>query len=225
MEKDRQLWSLGHARLREALKKPKEMQPVLDCFLPVHAAVHRAEISGSGEWSFTDEVWQGVTPDLARQVPPGGEHSFIWIFWHLARIEDITMNLLAAGQPQVLDREDWLKPLRAPFRHAGNEISAHELAELNAAIDVDALLAYRDAVGKSTRAVVSALDVENLAQKTAPSRLRQVMEQGDLLPAATGPIDYWGGLTLAGLLLMPPTRHCVLHHNEALRLRKKLKIN
>jgi len=34
-------------------------------------------------------------------------------------------------------------------------------------------------------------------------------------------IDYWSGLTLAGLLLMPPTRHNFIHLNEALRLKQK----
>jgi hypothetical protein len=35
-------------------------------------------------------------------------------------------------------------------------------------------------------------------------------------------LEYWGGLTYAGLLLMPPTRHNFIHLNEALRVKKKV---
>lgn len=42
-------------------------------------------------------------------------------------------------------------------------------------------------------------------------------------PEADEIIAYWGGRTLAGLLLMPPTRHNFLHLSEALRIRQKLR--
>ena len=42
-----------------------------------------------------------------------------------------------------------------------------------------------------------------------------------VLPTGNAVIDYWSGLTLAGLLLMPPTRHNFIHLNEALRLKQK----
>jgi hypothetical protein len=34
--------------------------------------------------------------------------------------------------------------------------------------------------------------------------------------------EYWGGLTLAGLLLMPPTRHNLIHLNECVKIKKKV---
>lgn len=222
MEEDRRRWSEKHAELREVLKQPKDIQAVLDHFLPVHAYVHAAEMSGLKDGSFTDEVWQGITADLARKISAEDEHSFVWIFWHLARIEDITMNLLIGGRPQVIDQDDWLKKVNAPFRHAGNDITPGEMTALNEKVDVDALRAYHSVVGQSTRVVVAAMDPKDVKKKVDPARLQRVMAQGDLLPTAVGPIGYWAGLTYAGLLLMPPTRHCLLHHNEALRLRKKL---
>jgi hypothetical protein len=36
-------------------------------------------------------------------------------------------------------------------------------------------------------------------------------------------VDYWSKKTIAGLLLMPPTRHCILHLNEAMRIKEKLR--
>ena len=43
-----------------------------------------------------------------------------------------------------------------------------------------------------------------------------------MTPSAREIVDYWGGLTIAGLVLMPPTRHNFVHLNEALRIRQKL---
>ncbi len=34
-------------------------------------------------------------------------------------------------------------------------------------------------------------------------------------------IDYWGNRTFAGLLLMPPTRHNMVHLNEAYRIKNR----
>ena len=54
------------------------------------------------------------------------------------------------------------------------------------------------------------------------ARLQQVMAEGAIVEAASGIADYWGKRTIAGLLLMPPTRHNFVHLNEALRIKYKL---
>jgi hypothetical protein len=42
-----------------------------------------------------------------------------------------------------------------------------------------------------------------------------------MVAAASDVLEYWGKRTIAGLLLMPPTRHCFLHLNEAMRIRQE----
>jgi hypothetical protein len=69
--------------------------------------------------------------------------------------------------------------------------------------------------------LVKRLQPEELNLKVDPSRLQQVMAEGAVVEAASGLLDYWGGLSKAGLLLMPPTRHNFVHLNEALRLKSK----
>jgi hypothetical protein len=58
-------------------------------------------------------------------------------------------------------------------------------------------------------------------QKVSPARLQRLLDDGSVPPEAMGLIEYWGNLTIAGLLLMPPTRHCLVHLNEALKVKKK----
>jgi hypothetical protein len=76
-------------------------------------------------------------------------------------------------------------------------------------------------VGRRTREVVKGLRPEDLKQTMQPSRIQQVADQGAVLPAAQGIIDYWSKRNIAGLLLMPPTRHCFVHLNEAAKLKRR----
>jgi hypothetical protein len=220
MNPNRQHWSQQQQELRKALGQPQNFEVVKPLFMQQHAAVHAAGVSNSSQWSFADEVWQGLSENSARRIPSGSEHSIAWLFWHLARIEDVTMNLLLAGQPQVL-AEGWQPRLKVSASDTGNGMSPQEVAQLSAEIDLSALLAYRNEVGCRTRENVARLTPASLKQRVDPQRLERVKAEGAVLPAGYGVIDYWSRLTLAGLLLMPPTRHNFIHLNEALRLKSK----
>ncbi|MBN2501937.1 MAG: hypothetical protein JXB38_14240 [Anaerolineales bacterium] len=95
------------------------------------------------------------------------------------------------------------------------------MADLSAQIDIAALRAYRLAVGQRTQEIVKGLQAEDMQQKTDPARLQKVLAEGAVLPEAMSIIDYWSKRTIAGLLLMPPTRHNFLHLNEAMRIKSK----
>lgn len=53
-------------------------------------------------------------------------------------------------------------------------------------------------------------------------RLQRLKDEGAVLEGADWLIKYWSGLTVAGLLLMPPTRHNFVHLNEAISVKRKL---
>lgn len=223
MNPNREFWNQQEQALQRALARPAEHPEAIDLFLSQHAMVHSAAMSQSGCWSFEDEIWDGLTEEAARYIPPRGEHSIAWIFWHLARIEDVTMNLLVAGSPQLLVKDHWLEPMKMTVSHTGNAMSQEEVARLSAEIDLRALRAYRLAVGRRTREIVKPLQPAALKQKVDPSRLQQVTAEGAVVEAAQEIVDYWGKRTIAGLLLMPPTRHNFLHLNEALRIKQKIR--
>lgn len=186
------------------------------------AMVHSAKISESDLWSFEDEVLQDMTAAGIRCVPQNYDHSVAWIIWHLARIEDITMNLMVAGSPQVLYKETWFDRMKAPIHHSGNIMDQEAVSDLSATVELDALVAYRRAVGRRTRELVRGLQREELEQKTSPTRLGQVSDEGAVVDDASEIIDYWSKRTVAGLLLMPATRHSFLHLNEARRVKDKV---
>jgi hypothetical protein len=223
MDPDRKHWNEQQQRLQKMLLRPAEHRHAVGLFLSQHTMVHSADLAKTETWTFDEEAWQAVTEEVARCIPPGFEHSIAWLTWHMARCEDITMNLLVAGSPQVLLQDGWLERIKTPVRDTANTMSLQEQAEFNAVVDIQALRAYRTAVGLRTRQVVQALQPGEMKKKTDPARLERVRAEGAVLEGAQAIIDYWGSRTIAGLLLMPATRHNLLHLNEAVRMKKKLR--
>jgi hypothetical protein len=222
MEPNRKYWNDQHKLLRQVVSKPGEHVTSIDLFLQLHAMVHESEMADSGVDSFADEVWQDASEVTLRCVPPKFKHSIAWIIWHITRIEDMTMNGLLAERKQIFHQDDWLTRLNITFQHSGNVVMDDaDVTELSQAIDIEALRAYRLAVGRSTREVVGSLHPEEFKKKVDPGRLQRLLDDGSVPEEASDLLVYWGGLTKAGLLLMPPTRHNFIHLNEALKVKKK----
>ena len=217
--------------LNAALAKPEQREQSVSLFLEIHAMCHAPEVSapevsvtenaGAEVYSFDAEVWDGLSDAAARIVPPGEEHSIAWMIWHIARIEDITMNLLAAGCPQVFTAGGWQERLRAPIRDTASTQGPAEIAAISAALDVAALREYRAAVGRRTREIVPALPAGAFKEKVRPERIQRILDEGAVIPEARWLVDYWGGRTIGGLLLMPASRHLLVHLNEAVKLKAK----
>lgn len=221
MHPNRKLWNEGHQKLNRSFTSGNH-DKAIELFLSQHAMVHSARMANSGLWSFEDEVLKGLSDDKIRQIPPGGEHSIAWIMLHITRIEDIVMNMLITGKGQLFTRDGWAKKMNVEIIHSANRMSEAGVKELSAKVNIKALRAYRLAVGRRTCQIVQKLKADDFKKKVNPIRLQNVLDEGAVIPEAMEIIRYWGSKTIAGLLLMPPTRHCILHWNEAERIRKQL---
>jgi hypothetical protein len=225
MDTDHRLWNDQQKLLRQALAHPDDQKSYLTLFLSQHAMVHSSRIARAEVASFEDEVWKGLSEQDVRAIPTGGEHSIVWCLWHLARIEDVSMNILIAGTDQLLESEDWYSRMQAPFHTTGNLMTQSEMEQLSTSIRVSALRDYRDAVGKRTCEIVSQLQPGSLRQKADQNRIQKLFDIGAITEISKGVAEYWGSLSKAGLLLMPPTRHNLIHLNEAIKIKKTLRIS
>lgn len=222
MDPNRKFWNDQQQELRRELSNPTDPHKAIVLFLDQHAMTHSAKMSNAGLWSMADEVLDDMSDAALRWLPSGHEHSIAWILWHLARIEDMTMSVLLAGRPQVFHQGNWPARLNIKIKHSGNMVmDESDVLKLGKTIDLDALESYRIAVGRRTRKIAQTLQPEEFKQKVDPLRLQQLLADGSVPKQAAGLIEYWGNLTKAGLLLMPPTRHNFLHLNEALKVKKK----
>lgn len=163
-----------------------------------------------------------MTEMQIRCIPRNEEHSVAWCIWRIARIEDVTMNMLVAGKSQILFQDNWLDQMNLSIIDTGNAMSEEDVAGLINSLDnIEVLKEYCMAVGRRTQEIVQKLTSEVLKQRVDPIRIQQVIKEGAVVIAAKGVIDYWSRRTIAGLLLIPATRHNLIHLNEAFRLKEK----
>lgn len=223
VEVHRKICLAKQTELRRIMMSSTQHNKAVQLFLNQHATLHSAKMAQSESWSFEDEVFKDATEELIRRIPQGSNHSIAWLIWHIARCEDITMNLLVAGSSQVLNRDNWLKSMKVSACDTGNAMDDMGVVNFSNKIDVESLRAYRLAVGLRTREIVKQLPPAELKQKVQPSRIQQVMDEGAVVEAVRGIADYWSKRTVAGLLLMPATRHNLIHLYEAWQLKCKRK--
>lgn len=221
----RKLWNENHKKLTEIILKPTEHVNAIELFLHQHALLYSSQMDDSGVHTLEDELLNNLTEETFRRYPVASQdtqNSVAWHIWHIARIEDMTMNILVGDFDQVLYSGDWVNKLKIDFIHSGNEMTEDEIAELSRKIDVDALLFYRIEVARKTRKIVESLQPGQFKQKVDSVKIKKLLDQGAVKREAGWLLDYWGNKTVAGLILMPATRHNFLHLNKSIRIKNKI---
>ncbi len=183
-------------------------------FLHEHARTHSARVGGSDWGCLEDELLKGLDEAQLRQRPNEDLNPIAWSLWHIARCEDVGINAVLAGVKQELDGGNWLPRLGVPRRDIGTEMSPAEVDELAGQIDLDALLAYRTAVGLRTRGFVPELGPEDLEGEIDPMRVRRAIEGGALGEGAGWVGDHWEGKPKAWFLWLG-SGHNYWHIGEA----------
>src|ERR671924_439933 len=178
-----------------------------ELFLDQHAAMHSAAVGGN-KMSAAERTFAGLSDEQMRVRPREDLNSLAWLMWHIARAEDIIVNSVLSGQPQVFG-DAWMKRLGIGRRDFGIGMTSAEVTELTKQIDVGALREYRDAVGRRTREMVSGFTPADWEVKVAtepdervgvwgayrgppcngPLRPLPIAERGQLVGAAAGPVE------------------------------------
>ncbi|WFB56819.1 DinB family protein [Paenibacillus sp. BR1-192] len=221
----RKQWNENHKKLTGMILDPAKHQTAVDLFLQQHRLLHSSRMSHSPIATLEDELVKNLLEETFRQYPvtaPDTKNSIIWHVWHITRIEDMTMNVLVNNDIQVLHAGQWNKKLHIDYVHSGNEMTEAEIADLSSTIDIDSLLAYRMEVGRNTRDVISRLVPGDFKQKVEEGRIHELQVQHAVKKEASWLLEYWGNKTIAGLVLMPATRHIFLHLNKSIRLKQRM---
>ncbi|MNJ48088.1 DinB superfamily protein [compost metagenome] len=221
----RRIWNKNHKELTEIILNPSEHVRVIELFLNHHAWLYSSRMSNASINTLEDFVLESLEESVLRKYPvnaPDTKNSIAWHLWHVARVEDMTMNILVADRQQVLHSGHWLQKMNIRFPHSGNSMSDDDIAELSSVINIDSLLEYRIAVGKQTRQIISSLQPGEFRNKVQDCRIKKLFDENAILQEASGIADYWSKKTIAGLVLMPATRHNFLHLNKCARIKVKL---
>lgn len=222
MEEYRKICMKQQAELRKALEDTRRFDDGIRLFFRQHAMLHSGRVA-KADWSYEDALLDDLEDVHLRCILPREQHSIAWLIWHIARCEDITMNLLVAGSAQVFHRDSWLASIHVKISDTGNAMNIQERKDFSAAVDLEALRNYRVAVGLRTREIVAGLSPIDLGRRVSQEQLNVVRKEGAVVEAANEIVEYWGRRTIAGLLLVPATRHNLVHLNEGLGIKRKLR--
>ncbi len=93
----RKLWNENHKKLTSIIQKPIEHENTIELFFKQHALLYSSKIDDSQINTLEDELLKNITEETFRKYPTvsqGTKNPIVWHLWHIARIEDITMNIL-----------------------------------------------------------------------------------------------------------------------------------
>jgi hypothetical protein len=147
-----------------------------DLFLSQHAMMHAVTVGGN-KMSAAERTFTGLTDEQMRVRPREDLNSLAWLLWHIARAEDIIVNMALAGQSQILDAA-WLKRLGTSRRDIGTGMTSAEVTELTGQIDLGALREYRDAVGHRTRELVGGFKTQDWEGQVAAENVQRAAADG-----------------------------------------------
>ena len=217
-------YELQADRLRRLLKAKKTFEPAMELALDLHAVTHTGVVSGSSSPTFCDHVLEGLAEEDYSVMPTEKDETIAWHLWHIARIEDLVSNLLIARQSQIFD-DDWMDRMNVTVKDTGNVMSDSEIISFSRHVKKQELINYRNAVGCQTCAVIKSLTPSDLKRKPESEYLDRLVSEGGLLDRK-GSVwlkDFWGSYTVTGLLLLPLTRHHMMHLPDSAAIKEFIK--
>lgn len=217
-------WNAKQKRLREIIRKPDCYQEAQSLFLQMHASVHGKGMSGSASPTILDHLYEGLTRRDFSIMPGEKDVTIAWDIWHITRIEDLTVNILVNESQQVFS-DHWRLKLKTTITDTGNAMSDDEIMAFSKAVDVESLMEYRLAVGMQTRRILGDLTYGEMKRKIDKQRLSMIREEGGVLnhPDSLWLLDFWGKKDVAGIILMPVTRHQIVHINDGFHLKQAIR--
>lgn len=217
-------WNPKQAYLKEIILKQDKFSEMLQLLSSMHSLVHDSSVYHTLAETYMDEVWKDLDDKTFRTMPTLKDVTVAWDIWHITRIEDLTANILIDNNKQVLD-EHWLNRLNTTVKDTANAMSDEEINAFSNEISIEELHEYRNAVGKRTKEIIEKLKQEDMKRTIEQINLNRILEEGGVIQHKDSIwlLDFWGKKNVAGIFLMPITRHQIVHLNDCIRLKAKCK--
>lgn len=114
--------------------------------------------------------------------------------------------------------------MHSPVSDTGNAMTEDEVTAFSQSIYVTELLRYRDDVGKRTREIISQLSESDMKRKFTSEHRERILMSGGVVSHSESEwlADFWTQKDAAGIILMPLTRHQLLHLNQCGKIKSEL---
>lgn len=207
--------------LRKLIKPLKTFDSAIELALKIHAITHTSVVSSSSTQTYCDDLLNGLKSEDFNVMPTEKDKSIAYHLWHIARIEDLVSNLLIMKQAQVFN-DEWIARMNVSVKDTGNAMDNTQITQFSKNIDKLELINYRNAVGCQTRKILKSLTAKDLKQKPESEYLLRLVSEGGLLENKNSIWlkDFWGRHTVAGLILLPLTRHHMMHLPESMAIKQ-----
>jgi hypothetical protein len=213
-------WNPKQARLKTLLSAKNGSERAVKLCLEMYAMTHCSRDGESRMPTIEDRLWDKLPPAACCFMRPKPDATIAWNLWHLTRIEDLMTSILILDDRQVLDKA-MQKRLNIQITDCGNSMTRDQIKTFSSNIDISVLREYRAAVGDSGRRMMMRLTQDDLERKVDPKGIDRIRREGGVDPESAWLLDYWSDKTIAGLLLMPFTRHQIVHLNDCFKIKEK----
>ena len=193
-DKDNKLTSM-HKELSKIIRKQKMLETSKNLFLNIYLEL------------------KNQIDNLFLELKKFANENIIWNLWHIIRIEDLTANILIREKESILN-EKLKSEINISITDTGNSLTKEEIKKLAEDINIDKLKYYNDKVSEKIINLIKRLKAEDMKRKINKICLEKIINEGGVSKDNLWLIDYWGKKDIAGLLLMPLSRHIIVHLNQ-----------
>lgn len=151
--------------------------------------------------------------NLFKELNDYKNENIIWNLWHMMRIEDLIVNILICEKESILN-EKLKNELNISITDTGNSLTKEEIKKFAKNINIKKLKYYSDKISKNTINLIKRLKAEDIKRKINKINLDKIINGCGVTKDNLWLIDYWGKKDIAGLLLMPLSRHIIVHLNQ-----------
>ena len=212
-------WSKLHKTVQEQIKRKDTYQEGIDTLFELRNSLMKVLVSIKDELIREDF---NTIPFINAE----GYHSetIVYSIWHIFRIEDIVAHTLINGDEQVFFKGNYQKRINASIITTGNELVKYEIAEFSENLNLDELYSYIFEVKESTEKLIKNLSYTDMRNKISEDRKKTLkcLNVVSTDESAIWLIDYWCGKDIRGLILMPFSRHWIMHIEASLRIKNKI---
>ena len=214
-------WNENQKNLAVCLANQNTFTKGITLLLEMHSLVHDKKVYSGKIDTYYNELWENMNDETCRIISTK-ETSILWNIWHITRIEDIVSGILIGNRDTVFNDEIRNK-LNIKIKDTGNAMSHSEMETFNKEINIGELKAYRLKTGKSVKKIVESLKYTDIKRKVSKEQLEKIKQNGGVTnnEKSIWLLDFWGRKNILGLIMMPVTRHQIIHLNDCFRIKKK----
>ena len=214
-------WNEKQKNLAVSLSNQKTFAKGIKLLLEMHGLLHDKKVYKTAAETFYDNLWENMKEETCKVIS-NKETSILWDIWHITRIEDIVSNIIMGNKETVFNSEIQAK-LNIKIKDTGNAMTYSEIELFNKSINIKELNGYRVKVGKSTQKIVESLEFIDMKRKVGKEQLEKIKQNGGVIddPKSIWLLDFWGKKNILGLIMMPITRHQIVHLNDCFKIKQK----